>query len=84
MENCNYKEIGEFINIGTGKDIKLKELAVLIKKITGWGGDIKHDTSKPDGMPKKLLDVSKINNLGWQAEIGLEEGIRMAYERYVE
>jgi len=83
MKKCSYKEIGEFINIGTGKDIKLKDLAVLIKKITGYSGDIKHDTSKPDGMPKKLLDVSKINNLGWQAEIGLEEGIRRVYERYI-
>ncbi|MHB1657612.1 MAG: GDP-L-fucose synthase family protein [Burkholderiales bacterium] len=82
VDNFGYKDTGEFINIGTGEDIKLKDLAVLIKNITGYGGDIKYDTSKPDGTPKKLLDVSKIKALGWQTKINLEEGIRRTYKKY--
>jgi GDP-L-fucose synthase len=60
----------------------LKDLAYLIKDIVGFKGEIKHDLSKPDGTPRKLLDVSKINQLGWKAKTSLEEGIRKAYEWY--
>lgn len=72
-----------FINIGTGEDLRIKELAELVKEIVGFEGEIIWDTSKPDGTPRKLLDVSKIKSLGWQPKIPLEEGIRKTYEWYV-
>lgn len=68
------------INVGMGEDISIKDLALLIKKIVGYNGEIKLDSSKPDGTPRKLMDVSKINKLGWKHKIGLEEGIKMVYE----
>lgn len=74
----------ELINIGTGEDITIRKLAELIGKIVGFKGNISSDTSKPDGTPRKLLDVSKINTLGWKSKIGLEEGIRETYNWYVE
>ncbi|MBM4137001.1 MAG: GDP-L-fucose synthase [Nitrospira sp.] len=83
MEKYDYKDIGEFVNIGAGKDIKIKDLAELIKQIVGFTGEIKHDLSKPDGTPQKLLDVSKIKNLGWKPKISLEDGIRKTYEWYL-
>jgi len=79
MENYDFAEIGEFVNIGTGVDMPIKELATLIKDIVGFKGNIVWDTTKPDGTPRKLLDVSRIKALGWKPEIGLEEGIRMVY-----
>jgi len=72
--------IGEFINIGTGEDIKIKDIAKLIKDIVGFKGEIKHDISKPDGTPRKLLDVSRIKALGWEPKVSLEEGINRTYE----
>lgn len=72
----------EPINVGVGKDISIKALAEFIKKITGFAGEIKWDSAKPDGMPKKLLDIGKITKLGWQSKIPLEEGIRETYEWY--
>jgi GDP-L-fucose synthase len=68
------------VNVGTGTDISIKDLALLIKKITGYEGEMKFDPSKPDGTPRKLMDVSKINTLGWKHSIHLEEGIRKVYE----
>ncbi len=68
------------VNIGTGTDIAIKDLALLVKNIVGYEGRIVHDLSKPDGTPRKLMDVSKLNNAGWKASIGLEEGIREVYE----
>ncbi len=82
MNNYDYKDIGELINIGTGEDIKLKDLAVMIKDVTGYEGGIKHDTSKPDGTPRKLLDVGRLKALGWEAKIPLNEGIRKSYDWY--
>lgn len=82
MENYDHKVIGEMINIGTGLDIKIKDLAFLIKEIVGFEGEIKNDLSKPDGTPQKLLDVSKIKKLGWEAKIALEEGIKKTYDWY--
>jgi GDP-L-fucose synthase len=70
------------INIGTGKDLKIKELANLIKDIAGFRGELRWDSTKPDGTARKLLDVTKINNLDWQEKISLEEGIRMIYSKY--
>lgn len=75
----NYDE-PEILNIGTGEDLPIGELAKLIKKISGYEGEIVFDTSMPDGTFQKLLDVSKINRLGWKAEIELEEGVRKTYQ----
>lgn len=75
----NFSEPG-FVNIGVGEDIAIKDLALLIKKVVGYEGEIEHDLSKPDGTPRKLMDVSKLHALGWQAKIGLEKGIRSVYE----
>lgn len=82
IENYDYKDIGELINIGTGKDIKVKALARLIKEIVGFEGEIKHDLAKPDGTPRKLLDVSKVREVGWEAKIKIEEGIKKTYDWY--
>ncbi|WP_298301907.1 GDP-L-fucose synthase [Hydrotalea sp.] len=69
------------VNIGWGKDISIAELAHLIQHITGFQGTIRFDTSKPDGTPRKLMDVSKLNRLGWHAHIHLEQGLKMVYEQ---
>ncbi len=70
------------INVGTGKDISIKNLAELIKDVVGFEGSIEWDTSKPDGTPRKLLDVSRITTLGWKPTISLEQGVRSTYEWY--
>jgi GDP-L-fucose synthase len=72
----------DFVNIGTGKDISIKDLALLIKEIVGFKGYLKFDSSKPDGTPKKRLDVSKLNSLGWAAKISLRDGISKTYLWY--
>ena len=71
------------VNIGTGKDLSIKDLAELIKEIVGFDGAVEWDSSKPDGTPRKLLDVSRITALGWRPSIGLEEGIRSTYEWFL-
>ena len=78
----NYNE-HKHVNIGTGTDISIKDLALLIQKTTGYTGELKHDLSKPDGTPRKLLDVNLLNNLGWKHKISLEEGIKLVYEDYI-
>ncbi len=78
----NYNEPG-FVNVGVGEDIAIKDLAALIKRIVDYEGEIIHDLSKPDGTPRKLMDVSKLTALGWKAKISLEDGIRKVYEEYV-
>lgn len=75
----NYNEPGP-INVGTGKDLSIKELALMIKDIVDFNGEIKWDTSKPNGTPRKLLDISKIEELGWSPKIGLKEGIEKVYK----
>ena len=77
----NYSDAG-LINIGTGEDLSIKELAELIAKITGFEGKIVWDSSKPDGTPRKLMDVGKLHRQGWHHKIELEEGIRMVYEPF--
>ena len=67
------------INVGTGKDVTIRELAETIKEVTGFRGVLKFDSSQPDGTPKKLLDVSRLNQLGWQAQVGLEDGLKATY-----
>lgn len=72
----------KFVNIGSGTDLTIKDLALLVRKIVGYGGEIKHDLSKPDGTPRKLMDVSFLHSLGWKHKIELEEGIKMVYEDF--
>lgn len=79
MENYNEAEL---VNIGTGEDISIKDLALLIKDIVGFEGELRFDTSKPDGTPRKLMDVSKLHSYGWKHQIGLREGITSVYEQY--
>lgn len=74
----NYSEKG-LVNIGVGEDIAILDLALMIGSIVGYKGEIIHDLTKPDGTPRKLMDVSKINRIGWEAKINLEEGIRRVY-----
>lgn len=78
----NYNE-SQFLNIGSGKDISIKDLAITIKNILNYEGSIKFDTSKPDGTPRKLMDVSIINALGWKQKIDLEQGIGFAYNDFL-
>lgn len=75
----NYNEAG-LVNIGVGEDISILNLAKLVKNIVGFEGEIITDTSKPDGTPRKLMDVSKLNSFGWKATISLEEGVKKVYE----
>jgi GDP-L-fucose synthase len=72
----------EIINVGSGKDDSIAQLALIIQNITGYKGDLKFDTTRPDGTMRKMLDVEKINNLGWQPSVSLEEGIRKTYEDF--
>ncbi len=81
MENYNEKEI---INIGCGIDVTIKELAQLVKEITGFTGELVFDTTKPDGTPRKLLDVTKINNLGWHYTTKLKDGLQIAYSDFLQ
>jgi GDP-L-fucose synthase len=80
MENYDYRDIGEFVNIGTGEDIRIKDLSQIVKDIVGFDGEIRHDLSKPDGPPRKLLDTMKMRSLGWKPKTGLQEGIKKSYE----
>lgn len=73
----------EPINIGTGKDLTIGELASLVKEVVGYEGEIVYDTSKPDGTPRKLLDVSKLTSMGWSYKTELEEGIKLAYQDFL-
>lgn len=70
------------INVGSSEEVTIAELSLLIKKITGYNGELRHDSSKPDGVMRKLLDSSRINNLGWKPKISLEEGIKKTYENF--
>ncbi|WP_410222100.1 GDP-L-fucose synthase family protein [Pedobacter sp.] len=78
----NYDE-PNLINIGTGEDLTIKDLALMIKDVVGFEGTLIFDTSKPDGTPRKLMDVSKLHNLGWRHQIELKEGLRLAYQDYL-
>ena len=80
MENYNESEL---VNIGTGEDVTIKNLADLVKQIIGFQGEIVWDTSKPDGTPRKLMDVSKLHGLGWHHKIALEDGIKLAYQDFL-
>ncbi len=83
MERHNAADLGEFVNIGVGREITIRELAELVAKVVGFGGRLTFDSSKPDGTPRKLLDVSRLQALGWQAKTGFREGIAKAYADYL-
>jgi len=78
----NYNEAG-LVNIGTGEDLSIKDLALLVKKVVDYKGEIRLDTSKPDGTPRKLMDVSKLHSKGWKHKIELEDGIKLAYNDFL-
>jgi GDP-L-fucose synthase len=71
------------INVGFGSDVTIKELAHAVAKATGYAGKIVFDTSKPDGAPRKWMDSGKLNQLGWQANVGLELGLSLAYQAFL-
>jgi GDP-L-fucose synthase len=73
----------ELVNIGTGIDVTIKELAETVKQIVGFEGEINWDTSRPDGTPRKLMDVSKLHSLGWKHKIELKDGIALAYQDFL-
>lgn len=73
----------ETVNLGTGKELSIKELTELVAKVIGYKGEVRWDTSKPDGTPRKLLDVSKLESLGWHYKTELEEGIKLSYEDFL-
>jgi GDP-L-fucose synthase len=79
----NYEE-KQFLNVGTGEDISVSELAELVKEIVGYRGNLVFDATKPDGMPKKLLDVSKLHAAGWKHKIGLREGLERTFRWYLD
>ena len=79
MENYNQDGL---VNIGTGEDVTITQLALLIKEVVGYEGDLIYDASKPDGTPRKLMDVSKLTNLGWKYSIELKEGLKQVYNDY--
>lgn len=81
MNKTGYNEV---VNVGTGKEISIHEIAKLICEVVGFRGDIIYDNSKPDGTPRKLLDTSKINELGWNSQIKLKEGLHATYQWYVQ
>ena len=74
----------EFVNVGTGQEVSIKDLALTIKTVVGYEGELTFDASKPDGTPRKLLDVSRLTGLGWQAKTQLKKGIEQTYAWYLE
>jgi len=83
MERYDAKQIGEFVNVGTGSDLTIKELSEMIRRIVGFEGTVLWDKTRPDGTPRKLLDISKLRALGWEPKTVLEDGIRMTYDWYL-
>ncbi len=92
IENIDFKDVidnntqeirNTHINIGTGKDLPIKDLAELVKNTVGFTGNIVWNTNKPDGTFKKQLDVSKLNKLGWKEKVNLEQGIKLVYDNYI-
>jgi len=80
----NHYDEGEIINIGTGEDLPIRDLAEIVKRIIGFEGEIRWDTTKPDGTPRKMLWVERLHKAGWYHRIGLEEGIAMTYRDFLE
>ena len=88
LDNATYQQHTQpmlsHINVGTGVDCTIKELTETVAKVVGFEGDIEWDTSKPDGAPRKLMDVSRLRNLGWSYSIDLEDGLRDAYQWFLD
>lgn len=82
IQMMSNKEVVDLVNIGSGQDLTIHELAELIKEIVGFQGSLRFDTSKPDGTPRKILDITKAEKLGWKPEITLRDGLKCAYEDY--
>ena len=80
MENYDGEDI---VNIGVGEDLSIAALADLVRRVVGYAGEIVYDAGKPDGTPRKLVDVSRIHRLGWRAEIPLEDGVRSTYQWFL-
>ena len=80
MENY---DSGDIINIGTGEDITIRELASLISEVVGYEGEIRWNTSKPEGTPQKLLDVSRLHSMGWKPKTSLKDGVRLTYQDFL-
>ena len=79
MEKYDYRDIGEFVNIGSGHELKAKDLATIIKRVAGFKGSVSWDKNKPEGSARKFLDTSKITSLGWSPKLGLREGLKILY-----
>ncbi len=79
----NHYSEREFVNIGTGEDLSIRDLTELVARIVGYDGEVRWDASKPDGTPRKLMDVSRLHELGWKHKVELEEGIRLAYADFL-
>ena len=84
MEKYNASDVGEFVNIGVGREITIRELAELVADVVGFRGMLVFDGSKPDGSPRKLLDISRLQALGWRAKTGFREGITKAYSDFLQ
>jgi len=84
IHDQNTKEMCSHINVGTGKDLSIGELAKILKKVVGFAGEIEFDSSKPDGSPRKLMDSSRLNILGWNPRVDLERGLTLTYENYLQ
>jgi GDP-L-fucose synthase len=83
MQTRQANELGEFVNVGTGADSSIRQIAELVRTVIGFDGTIAWNPAKPDGTPKKLADVSRINALGWTATTALKDGILAAYNDYL-
>ena len=79
----NYNE-KPFVNIGSGEDVSIKELALMIKDLVGFDGELRFDSSKPDGTPRKLMDVGRLHQLGWKHQIDLPQGLKLTYEDFLQ
>ena len=83
MERCDASDLGSHINVGTGQDVTIRELAEMVCEVVGFEGELQFDSSKPDGTPRKLLEVSRLTSLGWKASTGLKDGLAKTYEWFL-
>lgn len=83
MERHNARDIGEFVNIGVGQDLTIRELAMLVADMVGYSGELSFDTTRPDGTPRKLLDLGRLQALGWTASTSLRDGLGLAYRDFL-
>jgi GDP-L-fucose synthase len=84
MRHVDAKEAGPLVNVGLGDDISIRDLAHMLRDIIGYSGEIVFNPKMPDGMPRKMMDVSRATQLGWKAKVGIAEGLRLTYEWYRE